>query len=248
MAMNYRLLRPLWLIAISAGLLMAAEPAWKSKPPAQWSEADAQQVLESSPWTKEVRAGVTRRLSEDELREGGKMGQPTGLGYDGVDPNRKRVNLPTKPTDLVLPESDEARRLRSAIPGITVRLRWESALPVRLAELKARQIEPPTLEAEGYRIAVYGLPGGYFKGDPKKLGAPLKDQAFIRREGKKDVKPSSVEAFHQADGWVVVYLFPYSAEVSPKDKQIEFGATIGRIVVLQTFDLSEMVFSGKLEL
>lgn len=246
--MNYRQLRPFWVTAISVALLVAAEPAWKSKPPAQWSETDAREVLESSPWTKQIRAGVARRLSEDELREGGKMGQPTGLGYDGVDPNRKRVNLPTKPTDLVLPESDEARRLRSAIPGITVRLRWESALPVRIAELKAHQIEPPTLEGEGYRIAVYGLPGGYFKGDPKKLGAPLKDEAFIRREGKKDVKPVSVEAFQQPDGWAVVYLFPYSAEISPKDKQIEFGATIGRIVVSQPFDLSEMIFAGKLEL
>ena len=176
------------------------------------------------------------------------MGQPTGLGYDGVDPNRKRWNLPTNPTDLVLPESDEARRLRSAIPGITLRLRWESALPVRLAELKAHQIEPPTIEGNGYRVSVYGIPGGYFKGDPQKLGAPLKDAAFIRREGKKDVKPTSVEAFQQPDGWAVVYLFPLSAEISPKDVRLEFEAHIGRIVVAQSFDLSEMIFQGKLEL
>jgi hypothetical protein len=205
-------------------------------------------VLEASPWAKEIRAGVARRLSEDELREGGKMGQPTGIGYDGVDAQRKRVNLPTKPTDLVLPESEEARRLRSAIPGITVRLRWESALPVRIAELKAHVVEPPTIEGDGYRLAVYGIPGGYFKGDPKKLGNPLKETAYIRREGKKDVKPSSVEAFQQPDGWAVVYLFPLSTEISPKDKQIEFGAQIGRIVLTQPFDLSEMVFDGKLEL
>jgi hypothetical protein len=248
MAMNDLQLRPFWVLAITASVALAADPAWRTKSPAEWSEGDAQIVLNASPWAKEIRAGVTRRLSEDELREGGKMGQPTGIGYDGVDPNRKRVNLPTKPTDLVLPESDEARRLRSAIPGITVRLRWESALPVRLAELKAHQIEPPTLEGDGYRIAVYGLPGGYFKGDPRKLGAPLKEEAFIRREGKKDIKPSSAEVFQQPDGWAVVYLFPFSAEISPKDKKIEFGATIGRIVVLQPFDLSEMMFQGKLEL
>lgn len=246
--MKYRQLRALSLIAIPAALLVAADPAWKSKPPAQWSETDAQQVLASSPWTKEILAGVSRRLSEDELREGGKMGQPTGLGYDGVDPNRKKVNLPSKPTDLVLPESDDARRLRSSIPGIIVKLRWESALPVRLAELKAHQIDPPSLEGDGYRLAVYGLPGGYLKGDPQKLGAPLKDEAFLRREGKKDVKPVRVEAFQQPDGWAVVYLFPLSAEISPKDTQIQFGATIGRLVILQPFDLKDMVFDGKLEL
>jgi len=247
--MNYRQLRPLWVIAASAALLMGADPSWKTKPSAQWSEADAQLVLNASPWAREIRAGVARRLSEDELREGGKMGQPTGIGYNGVDPQRKRINLPSKPTDLVLPESDEARRLRSTIQGITVRLRWESALPVRIAELKAHVVEPPpTIEGDGYRIAVYGIPGDHLKGDPKKLGGPLKDTAVIRREGKKDVKPSSVEAFQQPDGWAVVYLFPFSAEISPKDKQIEFAAQIGRIIVSQPFDLGEMVFDGKLEL
>ena len=121
-------------------------------------------------------------------------------------------------------------------------------MPVRIAELKAHVIEPPTIEGDGYRIAIYGIPGGYLKGDPKKLGGPLKETAFLRREGKKDVKPTSVEAFQQSDGWAVVYLFPFSAEISPRDKQIEFGAQIGRIVVAQRFDLSDMIFEGKLEL
>ena len=246
--MNCRQFQPLWVIAASAVLLIAADQPWKTKPPAQWSETDAAQVLASSPWAKEVQAGVTRKMSEDELREGGKMGQPTGLGYDGVDPQSRRWNLPSKPSDLVLPESDEERRRRTAVPVLRVKLRWESALPIRIAELKAHQIDPPTLDGEGYRIAVYGLPGGYIKGDPKKLGSPLKDAAYIRREGKKDVRPSSVEAFQQPDGWAVVYLFPPSAEISPNDKQIVFGATIGRIVVLQPFNLSDMIFNGRLEL
>jgi hypothetical protein len=50
------------------------------------------------------------------------------------------------------------------------------------------------------------------------------------------------------NGVVVVYLFPLSAEISKKDRQIRFEAQIGRIVVGQTFDLSEMEFMGKLEL
>jgi hypothetical protein len=119
---------------------------------------------------------------------------------------------------------------------------------VQLAELKAHQSDPPTLEGNGYRIAVYGLPGGYFKGDPKKLGDPLKEEALLRREGKKDVKPSLAEVFPQSDGWAVVYLFPLSAEISPKDKQVEFNAQIGRIVVVAPFDLDQMIFQGKLEI
>jgi hypothetical protein len=246
--MSRRPLRPLYLIGISAALLLAADPGWKTKPTAQWTEPDAMEVLTASPWARTITAGVARRQSEDELREGGKMGQPTGIGYDGVDPKGSGPKLPTSLKDIVVPAPNGGRSVRSQVQGLPVRLRWESALPVQLAELKARQSDPPTLEGNGYRIAVYGLPGGYFKGDPKKLGAPLKEEAVLRREGKKDVKPSIVEVFPQSDGWAVVYLFPLSAEISPKDKQVEFDAQIGRIVVVAPFDLDQMMFQGKLEI
>ena len=127
-------------------------------------------------------------------------------------------------------------------------MRWESALPVRLAEFKSHEIEPPTLEGDGYRIAVYGIPRADIKGEPEELGKPLKSLAALKREGKKDVRPVSVEVFQRDDGMVVVYLFPLSAEISKKDGQLQFVAQIGRIVVDQIFELSEMEFLGKLEL
>jgi hypothetical protein len=70
----------------SRGLLMAADPVWKSKPAGQWTEEDAKQILARSPWAKENRATITRRLTEDQLREAGQMGQPRGIGNEGVDP------------------------------------------------------------------------------------------------------------------------------------------------------------------
>ncbi len=206
------------------------------------------EVLTASPWARTITAGLAGRQSEDELRDGGSMGQPTGIGYDGVDPKGFGPKLPTSLKDVVVPAPDGGRSVRSQVQGLPVRLRWESALPVQLAELKARQSDPPTLETNGYRIAVYGLPGGYFKGDPKKLGDPLKEYALLRRQGKKDVKPFNVEVFPQSDGWAIVYVFPLSAEIAPKDKQVEFDAHIGRIAVAAPFDLSEMMFQGKLEI
>jgi hypothetical protein len=236
----------LWLICGSAAALLAADPSWKTKPTAEWTEEDARQVLTASPWAREVKAGIARRLSEDELRDSGQMGQPRGIGYDGVDPKGSGVKLPTDLSSVFT--GKDSHSLRSTVRSMMLRLRWESALPVRIAELKSHEIEPPTLEGDGYRIAVYGLPGGYLSGDPEKLGAPLKNEAVLRREGKKDVKPSRVEVFQGAEGLVVVYLFPLSAEITPRDRQIEFEAHIGRIVVLQPFDLAEMKFLGRLEL
>jgi len=238
-----RQVQPFLLAYASVVLMFAADPSWKAKPTAQWTEEDAAQVLSKSPWSRQVIAGVARRESEDELRDGGKMGQPTGVGYDNVDPKGSGPKLPSSPTAAIFTGSN-VRSARSLVQSMTLRLRWESALPVRIAELKSREIEPPTLEGDGYRIAVYGIPNGEFKGDPKKLGDPLKEEAVLRREGKKDVRPYRVEVFHRTDGAAVVYLFPLSAEITPMDGHLEFEAHIGRIVVAQTFNLAEMVFQG----
>jgi hypothetical protein len=238
--------QPFLLVFASLVLLMAADPSWKTKPTAQWTEEDARQVLTKSPWSREVRAGIARRESEDELRDGGTMGQPKGVGYDNVDPKGSGPKFPTNPTDIFT--GSNSRSTRSVVQAITLRLRWESALPVRLAELKSGEIDPPTLEGDGYRIAVYGIPRGNFKGDPKKLGDPLKEEAVLRREGKKDVRPLRVEVFQRTDGAAVVYLFPLSAEISRNDGRLEFEAHIGRIVVAQSFNLAEMEFQGRLEL
>jgi hypothetical protein len=104
------------------------------------------------------------------------------------------------------------------------------------------------LEGDGYRIAVYGVPGGDFKGDPQHLGEPLKNLAALKREGKRDVRPVRVEVFQRETDVVVVYLFPLSAEITRNDQRVQFEAHIGRIVVAQSFELSEMEYMGKLEL
>jgi hypothetical protein len=184
-----------------------------------------------------------RLQSEDQRREGGNMGQPRGLGYDGIE---QKSNLPKVPTSVLdLFKVDNTLQTQ---PSVTLLLRWESALPVRVAELKSHVVEPPTLEGDGYRLAVYGVPGKSFKGDPQSLGNPLKQQAFLKRDGKKDVKPSSVEVFQLGDGLVIAYLFPLSAEISPKDRRIEFEARIGRVGITQFFNVDEMQFQGRLEL
>lgn len=235
---------PVCLVA-AAVTLMGSDAAWKNKPADQWTEEDARQILVQSPWVKQNRATITRRLTEDQLREGGQMGQPRGIGNEGIDP--KGSGEKVSPNVFTGPGGDD-RSPRSLARPMALQVRWESALPVQIAELKAHEVGPPMLEGEGYRIAVYGVPGGDFKGDPEQLGKPLKNLAALKREGKKDIRPVSVEVFLRENDAVVVYLFPLSAEITKKDLRIEFDAQIGRIVVAQIFDLSEMEFMGKLEL
>jgi hypothetical protein len=231
--------------AVCAALLAAADGTWMGKQPAQWTEQEAQQILTSSPWAQQITAGIARRETEDQLREGGQMGQPRGVGNEGVDP---KGSGPTVSLDVLRGRGGDDRSLRSMARPITLKLCWESALPVRLAEFKAHVIEPPTLEGDGYKIAVYGVPGVWFKEDPKQLGDPLKKMAALRREGKKDARPIRVEVFQRQDGLAIVYLFPLSVEISNRDEQVRFEAQIGRISIAHTYNLKEMEFLGRLEL
>ena len=230
------------LIPCSAILLIAVEPVWKDKPIASWTEEDSRQILDYSPWAKTITAGIARRQTEDERREGGNMGQPTGVGYDGVQ-DKKRPVAQVIGNPLV-----PGKPLPSGAPTIQLLVRWESALPIRAAELKAHEATPPTLSDDGYMIAVYDVPASFAKGDPTSLGKPLKESAALKREGKKDVFPSRVEVFELEKSVVVVYQFPLSAEISKKDGVVEFSALIGRLQVSQHFLVEEMQFQGKLEL
>jgi hypothetical protein len=234
-------LQAMGAILLGGVLLWAADPTWKTKPTSSWTEEDAKQVLSDSPWAKIVKATIIRKQSEDERRAGGNMGDATGIGYDGLQ--KEKVNVPKSIMDLIKPEPKAPPR-----PQLPVLVRWESALAVRMAEFKGGTFEPPTLEGDGYKVAVYGIPTANVKGDPKVLGQPLKDNAFLRREGKNDVKPISVEVFQREDSMVAVYLFPFSAEINRKDTFVEFGALIGRISVTQSFNVQAMQFDGKLDL
>lgn len=126
----------LYLFAGTAGWLCAQGPPWTAKPIAAWTEQDARQVLEASPWAKTVIPSTTRRQTETERREGGQMGQPHGIGYDGIDDrifHPEALGNPLGGAPLTGPPAPVFRLL----------VRWESALPVRVAELKLRESPPP---------------------------------------------------------------------------------------------------------
>jgi hypothetical protein len=216
-------------LILTGNTLSAAEPSWKNKPAAGWTEEEAFQILLSSPWVKSLTPGVLHQQSEFERRDGGNMGMPRGLGYDGIGDE----------------ESAFSSRRVGEVP--TLLLRWETALPVRAARKKAHMAEPPKLNADAYSLAVYGVPGRLIKGDPLKLGKPLKGQAVLRRRGKKDVKPTRVEVFPSADGPIIVYQFPRTLEITRDDKRLDFVAVVGRLSFMQVFYTEDMQFEGILE-
>lgn len=159
------------------------DPAWKSKQIAEWSEDDAKKVIADSPWVKTFTPTLGSASSQSSARPrmgmggigmGGMRvgmggmgrggypggGYPQGGGYPGGYPNNSSNDLPK------------------------VTLRWESAMPIRSAELKAHDNNAPVIDDKHYAIGVYGVPGRYLVGETKKLESDLKKVATLRRDGK----------------------------------------------------------------
>jgi hypothetical protein len=230
----------LCLFSLAAILLVAADSSpidssWKDKPIQQWSQEDAKHVLTDSPWSKLITPQRVRDLSPDERRNGGDMqaGVGKGVGFAGIGllgPRRQAEAL--------------ARAHNKPAPDPVI-IRWESARPVRAAEQKAGETDVPNVDDAHYAIVVYDI----FTPKRWNLANELKGIAFLKRDNKKDLKPSSVEILRQDDGTAtIVYLFPRTAEITRKDGRLLFVAQIGRLFVSQFFYTEQMQLQGQLEL
>jgi len=232
----------------------AEDPTWKDKQVPEWSDGDAKQILADSPWVKSATPGWVRNSPSNSGPGMGQRGNVgfgiPGLGYPGGGGGMGRRggynnpnNNPNNPNNN--PNSDTSNQ---KLPMLT--LRWESAMPVREAELKARDVNAPTLEDDvHYAIAVYGVPFTMINGDTKKLEDDCKKNAALKRDGKKDIKASSVQVLRREDGPVVVFLFPRAKqEITHDDRRVEFDAQIAKLALTESFYLEDMTFQGKTEL
>ncbi len=229
MRKNYWLVLPVFLAFAAAA---EDDAPWRAKQAAQWSEDDAREFLAGSPWVKsftpalpQSAEGVGRRLGNVSI------GIPGLGGMGGGRPNGNGNG--DSPADQPPPK---------------VTLRWESAMPVRTAELKVHDNDAPAVDDSHYAIAVYGIPARLLDGDFSQLGDRLKKRAALKRDGKKDFKPSSVQVIDRPGGPIVLYLFPMTNEITKEDHRVEFDATIGKMELLQSFFTQDMVLEGKLQL
>lgn len=237
----------------------APTPAWSTKKVAEWSDDDAKQVLADSPWTKSITPSIVRGSPSNYNNNNGGIGRGGGVGIGipgmGYPGGGRRGGgggggnrYPGSGTGNPAPRSSDSSDQQA--PKLT--LRWESAMPVREAELKTRDANAPTLEDEThYAFAVYGIPANMLNGDAKQLADACKKKTTLSRDGKKDLKPSSVQILRREDGPVVLFLFlhPKGNEVITKDdRRVEFDTQINKLSVTQSFYLEDMLFQGKTEL
>ncbi len=266
---------PLLLLPLAGALFAADEQPWKDKRIAEWNEEDAKVILSDSPWVRSVtptmdqNSGQGRGRRSGMGRGGGMGGRGIGIGIPGIggmgggrrggmgypgagDPGMGAGRYPGGgyPSGGRYPgggyPQDGAHSDSTQLPAL--KLRWESALPVREAELKAHETGAPMVDADHYAVAIYGIPNRMIDSDSGSSSDLLKKQATIKVSGKKDWKPSSVLIIQRDEGTVIVYLFSRTNEVTRSDNRLEFNARIGRMRVVRNFYPEEMILQGKMEL
>jgi hypothetical protein len=220
---------------LAAPIIAAAfDHSWHTAPVPQWSQEDAKEFLADSPWVKRVQLDKVRNLSLCERREGGDWdaGIPTGVGIAiaGLFADWRKI------------EAIEHDYAVMNLGAVTVR--WESASPVRAAEVKAGEKDVPKWDGEYYAVAVYDLHPPF----RWNLADQLKRASLIKRENKKDLKPSRVVVVPKGDNLATfVYLFPRSVEITAKDR-LAFIAQVGRLFVSVNFLAGDMRLEGQLQL
>lgn len=160
------------LLTMFAVLLTASGPSWWTKPLREWNETDAKQMLASSPWVAKATPVELPLRNESEMRSSGLMGTGQSVGMGALTASALTGVAASQPSQ------------RRAKPrGLEVEVRWESALPVRAAELKSREEILPEWDGPMYAIAVYDVPG--LDGNQKSLTKWLSKEAYLKRDERR---------------------------------------------------------------
>jgi hypothetical protein len=229
-------IRSCGLLLLAAAFLPAdSTPSWKTKPVEQWDKEDAKQLLADSPWVGRIALQPIPDRSPGERRDGGDwdagIGHGVGIAGTGL-------------LGIAAMEEAIARAHFKPSPG-DVDIRWDSALPVRTAESKLGQTPTTKLHTGWYAITLYDVP----LPDRQWGAGKLKGLAYLKRENKRDFKPSMVEIRRQSDGNAdITYLFSRSEEIGRRDARVLFVAQIARLFVSEFFYPGTMLIAGQLEL
>ena len=257
------------MIAVAglAAVSLWAADFWRSKPFTEWSDKDVQKMLTASPWARQVSVTADNPAAG---RMGGGRGQdlgdatstprpPSGSGIPGVDaggggfgggdpsPGGGRSAGGLTPEDIGGPSQ-----------SVMVMVRWQSALPMKQAALRARYgSEVATApeakkilehEETAYIVSIGGLPAAVARGNLESLKESAKRQTSLSAKGKDKLAPAEVQITQRDRLADAVFIFPKTQPFVLDDKEVEFSTRIGTASVRYRFRLKDMVFNGKLEL
>jgi hypothetical protein len=197
---------------------------WEEKEFTAWSDKDVEKMMTNSPWAKRLTVVFPRPPTESGGRGGGRGGRGGGGGFGGGSPQARLI------------------------------VRWQSALPVRQAVVRAQigsdgAVGPDARavldqNAPGYFVVVSGVPGQFGRLSPEALMA----EARLERKGKEPIRPVQAAAQREGRGVALAYVFPKDEAIVLDDKDVEFVTKVGDATIKRKFKLEDMVYNDQLEL
>ena len=257
--------RLLIVLGVTA-LVLIAEDFWVKKPYTDWSEKDAAKLLSNSPWSHDVAlSSPSVEPGVGSASGGGRGGPRSGAGEN---PGGNGMNDPSTGSDSGIGGGGGGRGGRGGGmgeanrgqggggAGMTLHVRWQSALPIREALVvtklghekaesdQAKKFLDQTLPY--YVVAVVGLPPGLIN---RMRDEHLPELAKVTTLARKDKDPIAAESAQRLPGEPgIAFLFPKTAAIGLDDKEVEFVSKVGTIEVKRKFKLKDMVIGDKLEL
>jgi len=243
-------------LVLLPALLWAAD-FWESKPFTDWSDKELRRVLTNSPWARQTNTIQTNTMMTNP-RPGLPPADSSASGFPGGDgalirePNFGRAGGAGAGPAITPPDSPIDQ-------GLPVMIRWQTALPVRQAQMRgkygkeavtapgAKKIldQDPTV----YVISVTGIPGSLVMlGGAETAKHSIQDQTTLTARGKPALHPNAVEFVPAGDNVDVLMAFPKTSPFTLADQEIDLASRIGTVEVKYRFRLKDMVVHGKLEL
>jgi hypothetical protein len=226
-----------------------AEDFWKKKGYREWSDKELQKMLNDSPWAKKASSPVqpTNTGAPDASMSGGGRSRGGGgmrggtAGAEGGEASSGRMG-------------GGGRGLGA---GLTLRIQWASALPIKQAMVRMRlgAKETPSgelaqvLEREepDYVVTVHNLPRRLASMEPARLKEALMKLARLDRKGKPSIVPSDIQMARTNEGGIIVaFVFPKSDPITIEDKDVHFVLKLGSTEFNCKFSLKDMSVNGKL--
>jgi hypothetical protein len=243
-------------------LSLWAADFWVSKPFTEWNDHDVQRMATNSPWAKQVNVivsmgsggggrGRSRGNAAGDIGDSGVGNGGADSGFGGAGGGggggRGRAGSTSSLEDGI----------GGANNSIPVTVRWQTAMPVKQALLRARYgSEAATApeakkalatEESNYIIAVAGVPG-MVRDESESFKKMLLSQTTISVRGKDPILAADVKFIKDGRAMDAFFAFPKKDPVTLEDKEVDFSTKLGTINIHQKFRLKDMVFNGKLEL
>ena len=247
------------LLAFFTSAGFAAKPPWEKQPPEAWTAADAERILNDSPWAQPTAATFPDPREREPIPAQALPGaaQAGMSGPRGVTDGRW--------------DGGVGRNQGGGLPELNVLVRWDSAEVVRLAEARLKALGEGSktssiADSDDYVLSVLGLiPANNYQAagkietksssdnsqvtrasDTERLLENFMGNSALMTRSRASVRPRNVQ-IDPATGAIRLF-FPRSLDIRKTDKEAYFSTRYGSLTVRKRFRLNDLVYKKRLKL